>query len=77
MADDTPELDELRGAYTAAVEEWIAAIKHEEALASVDHSVADVDKWEEAHFAEDEIRGKVKAAKSRYEDALRQKFYDF
>ena len=77
MADDTPELDELRSAYTAAVEEWIAAIKHEEALASVDHSVADVDKWEEAHFAEDEIRGKVKAAKSRYEDALRQKFYDF
>jgi hypothetical protein len=36
----------MQKAYRAAVEEWIAAIKAEEALASVNHSVADVDKWE-------------------------------
>ena len=77
MDDDTTELDELRSAYTTTVEEWIAAIKNEEALASVDHSVAEVDKWEDAHFVEEETRGRVKAAKSRYEDALRQKFYGF
>jgi len=59
------------------VEEWIAAIKREEALASVNHSIAEVDKWEAAHFKEDEIRSKVKAAKKRYEDALRQKFFGF
>jgi hypothetical protein len=36
MRNDTSDLDELRNAYQAAVEEWIAAIKQEEALASVD-----------------------------------------
>ena len=39
MQNDTSDLDELRSAYKAAVEAWIAAIKQEEALASVDHSV--------------------------------------
>jgi hypothetical protein len=74
---DTAELDQLRTAYKATVEAWIAAIKHEEDLASVDHSVAEIDQWEQAHFQEDEIRNKVKAAKKDYEDALRHKFFDF
>jgi hypothetical protein len=43
----------------------------------INHSVAEVDKWEGAHFAEDEIRSKVKAAKKKYEDALREKFFGF
>jgi hypothetical protein len=77
MQDDTPELDQMQAAYKAVVEEWIAAIKQEEALASVNHTVAEVDKWEGAHFAEDEIRSKVKAAKKKYEDALREKFFGF
>jgi hypothetical protein len=76
-AADLPELDRMQNAYQAAVEEWIAAIKQEEALASVNHSVAEVDKWEAAHFKEDEIRSKVKAAKKKYEDALREKFFGF
>jgi hypothetical protein len=74
---DTVELDQLRDAYKAAVEEWIVAIKREEALASVDHSVAEVDQWEQAGLDEDEVRNKVKAAKKLYEDALREKFYQF
>lgn len=77
MQNDTSELDQMQSAYKAAVEEWIAAIKQEEALASVNHSIAEVDKWEAAHFREDEIRSKVKAAKKQYEDALRRKFYHF
>ena len=76
-SDDTSELDKMQSAYKAAVEEWIAAIKREEALASVNHSIAEVDKWEDAHFKEDEVRNKVKAAKKRYEDAIREKFYGF
>jgi hypothetical protein len=76
-AEDTLELDQMQKAYKAAVEEWIAAIKDEEALASVNHTVAEVDKWEAAHFKEDEIRSKVKDAKRRYEDALREKFFGF
>ncbi len=77
MDDNVSELDQMQSAYTAAVEEWITAIKREEALASVNHSLAEVDKWEAAHFAEDEMRTKVKAAKKAYEDALRRKFFDF
>jgi hypothetical protein len=77
MDEDTVELDQMQSKYKLAVEHWIAAIKHEKALASVNHSVAEVDKWEQAHFAEDALRDKVKAAKNRYEDALRQKFFSF
>ena len=77
MADDSEELDQMQRAYKAAVEEWITAIEHEEALASVNHSIAEIDRWEAAHFQEEEIRNKVKAAKKRYEDALREKFFGF
>ena len=75
--NESLELDQLQVVYKAAVEEWIAAIRQEEALASVNHSVAEVDQWEQAHFREDELRNKVKAAKSQYEDALREKFFGF
>ncbi len=77
MQDQSAELDQLQNAYKAAVEEWIAAIRKEEALASVNHDIAEVDAWEAAHFNEDDVRNKVKAAKKEYEDALRQKFYKF
>lgn len=77
MTDSHHDLDAMQHAYRAAVEAWIAAIREEEALASVEHSVADVDRWEAAHFHEDELRTKVKAAKSHYEDALRKRFFDF
>jgi energy-converting hydrogenase A subunit M len=77
MRNDTSELDQMQAAYKAAVEEWIVAIKEEEALASVNHTIAEVDKWEGAHFREDEIRNKVKAAKKKYQDALREKFFGF
>jgi hypothetical protein len=77
MAGEHPELDELQANYKAAVEEWIASIREEEALASASHDVAEVDRWEAAHFKEDEMRGKVKGAKETYEDALREKFFGF
>jgi hypothetical protein len=77
MENETAELDELQAAYKAAVEEWIVAIRREEALASVNHTVAELDQWERAHFDEDAARNKVLAAKRRYEDALRRKFFDF
>jgi hypothetical protein len=77
MVEALDHLDELQRGYKAAVEEWLAAIKHEEDLASVDHDVAKIDLWEQAHFDEDAIRSKVKAAKKRYEDALRETIYGF
>jgi hypothetical protein len=77
MSGEHPELDTLQATYKSAVEEWIAAIRKEEALVSVNHDVAGVDSWEAAHFEEDELRSKVKDAKEKYEDALREKFFGF
>ncbi len=77
MSSEYPELDELQTNYKSAVETWIAAIRKEEALALVNHTIAEVDTWEQAHFDEDEMRSNVKAAKAKYEDALREKFFGF
>ncbi|CAM5766113.1 hypothetical protein LMIY3S_01711 [Labrys miyagiensis] len=77
MQDEDLELDRLQKAYKAAVEEWITAIRREEELASVNHSVAEVDLWEQAHMQEDEVRNKVLGTKKDYEDALRQKYFGF
>jgi hypothetical protein len=78
MAVEISELDQLQQEYKAAVDAWVAAIRHEEELASVaDHSVADIDSWEEATDREDELREAAKDAKRAYEDALREKFFHF
>jgi hypothetical protein len=77
MDTEQPDLDQLQAAYKAAVEAWIVAIRKEEALASVNHDVAEIDEWEKAHFEEDEMRNTVKTAKEEYEDALRAKFFGF
>ena len=77
MQQELSKLDRLQLAYKAAVDEWVTAIREEESLASVNHSVAEVDQWEQVHFKEDEIRSKVKTAKKLYEDALREKLFGF
>lgn len=77
MSGEDPELDSLRAAYKAAVEAWIATIRKEESLASANHSMTEIDQWEKAHLEEDQMRDSVKAAKAKYEDALRAKFFGF
>ena len=78
MPVETAELDQMQAAYKAAVEAWVEAIRREEALASIaDHSVAEIDAWEEAAEAEEEARDQAKEAKKLYEDALREKFFHF
>jgi hypothetical protein len=67
----------LLQAYKAAVEHWIASIREEEALASVEPSVVQIDTWEHAHFAEEEARNHAIDAKKEYEDALRQRLFGF
>jgi hypothetical protein len=77
MDDVYPELDQLQAAYKAAVDEWVTAIRAEEALASGNHSIAQLDQWEAAGFREEDLRDKVKAAKAAYENGLRMRFFDF
>jgi hypothetical protein len=72
------ELDQLQAAYKAAVDEWVKAIREEEALASdSQHSVADLDKWEAAHFREHKLHKEADYRKRLYEDALRREFFGF
>ncbi len=77
MPVEIPELDEMQKEYKAAVEKWVAAIREEEALASTEHSVADIDRWEEAEETQEKLGKAVVDAKCRYEDALREKFFNF
>lgn len=77
MNTEHAELDRMQRAYKAAVEEWVDTIRKEEALASANHTLAEVDKWEQAHFDEEKARQKAKTAKADYEAALRKKFFNF
>jgi hypothetical protein len=77
MSIEIEELDRLQSAYKAAVDLWVAAIRYEEALASLHHTIAEVDLWEHSADREEDARKKAKAAKAAYEDALREKFYNF
>jgi hypothetical protein len=77
MPVEATDLDQMQAAYKTAVDHWIAAIREEEALASVNHSEAEVDAWEAAGFREEDARDKAKQAKEAYEAALREKFFHF
>lgn len=81
MADTSPdlqqELDQLQADYRAAVDNWVKAIREEEALASGNHDVAELDKWEAAHFREHKLHKEVDYRKRLYENALRKEFYGF
>ena len=76
MTIEISNLDQFQTAYKAAVDLWIAAIREEEALASGDHSEAEIDTWEAAGFREETARDRAKEAKQQYEDALREKFFN-
>jgi hypothetical protein len=77
MAVEISDLDQFQTAYKNAVDQWISTIREEEALASGDHSEAEIDTWEAAGFREEDARNKAKEAKKEYEDALREKFFGF
>ena len=55
----------------------MAAVREEEALASGNHTVAELDKWEAAHFREHKLHREAVIAKRLYEDALRREFFGF
>ena len=71
------ELDALLREYKAATEDWIAAIREEEALALPDHSMRDWETWERACLKEEDAREKANEARKAYEDALRKSLLNF
>ncbi|MFZ0814717.1 MAG: hypothetical protein WAM78_04320 [Candidatus Sulfotelmatobacter sp.] len=64
-------LDQLRLAYKQATDEWIAAIRAEEALATPDHSMTAWEKWDDAHFREHDAHPKFTQTREAYKSALR------
>jgi len=77
MSVDVSDLNQMQAAYKEAVDQWVAAIREEEALASVNHTEAEIDAWEAADSREEDARERAKEAKKNYEDALRLKFFNF
>ena len=80
MSDESisdADLDKFQASYKSAVKAWIVAIEAELALTSLDHSVAEIDRWEAAHFDEEKARNVALEAKKSYEDALRLRFFNF
>lgn len=67
----SPDLDHLRLAYKKAADEWVDAIRAEEALATPDHSMIAMEQWDEAHFREEDAHTKAREARDAYKDGLR------
>jgi len=72
---DNSKLDELQQAYKQATDQWIAAIRAEEALATPDHSEVAMERWDQAGFAEQDAQAQAKHARDQYKDALRLLHY--
>ncbi len=68
---DNAQLDELQQTYKQAVDQWVAAIRAEEALATPDHSEVAMEHWDAAGFAEQDAQAKAKKARDAYKDGLR------
>jgi hypothetical protein len=71
----SPDLDQLRLAYKKVTDEWIAAIRAEEDLATSDHSMTAWEKWDDAHFREHDAHTKATEAREAYKSALRKANY--
>lgn len=71
----TADLDQLRSAYKTAVDEWVSAIRLEEPLATPDHSMTAMEKWDDARFKEQDAQEKATKAREAYKNALRTENY--
>jgi hypothetical protein len=69
------DLDQWRLAYKEAVDEWVNLIRAEENLATEDHSMIGMEKWDDAHFQEQDAQKKAKDARDAYKDGLRRANY--
>ena len=65
------DLDQLRLAYKKAVDDWVASIRAEEALATPNHSMTAMENWDAAHFEEQDAHTKATEARDAYRGALR------
>jgi len=71
------DFDQLLRSYRDAVDRWVNAIRAEESLATEDHSMVQMEKWDDAGFALHDAELAAKKARDAYKNALRKKNYGF
>ena len=69
------DLDQLRLVYKRSVDEWVDTIRAEEALATPDHSMVAMERWDAAHFRQHDAHTKATEAREAYKDGLRKMNY--
>jgi len=69
------DMDQIRLAYKKATDEWVNSIRAEEELATPDHSMVAWERWDAAHFTEQDASAKATEAREAYKDALRTANY--
>ena len=71
------DFDSLLHNYKQSLDAWIAAIRAEEALATADHTMVAMEKWDDAGFHVHDAELAAKKARDLYKNALRKKNYGF
>ncbi len=74
---DNLDFDHLLSSYRQAVNRWVDAIRAEESLATADHSMVQMEKWDDAGFKLHDAELAAKKARDAYKNALRKKNYGF
>lgn len=74
---ETIDFDQLLKDYKGAVDRWVEAIRREESLATQDHSMTQMEVWDDAGFQLHDAELTAKKARDAYKIALRRKNYGF
>jgi hypothetical protein len=72
---DKADLDALQKTYKQATDEWVAAVRAEEALATPDHSETAMEGWDRADLVVQDAQKQAKRARDAYKEALRKLHY--
>jgi hypothetical protein len=71
------DFDQLLAEYRAAVDRLVDEVHKEEALANEDHSIVEMERWDDEHFKVEDAAKAARKARAAYKDALREKNYGF
>jgi len=71
------DFDQLLANYRNAVDRWVDAIQAEESLANEDHSMREMELWDDAGFKLHDAEVVAKKAPDAYKNDLRKKNYGF
>lgn len=71
------DLDSLLAQYRQSTDKWVETIRDEESLATSNHQLGAVEKWEDSAMQVQAAGNAAKEAREAYTDALRKKHFNF